>query len=148
MNETMKALEEKSIARDVSRGPTKSPDKVRVEPLSKLGSPSSIVQLPKSDPINYLTVNKEELFSKVEELLKSDDEETSQADKDTRDGDRINNTVDEASNVDNWHTDIDSELNKLNNSIENLLEIDESGVKRNTTWKLMTTWRKLPKEEM
>ena len=106
MNETMVALEEKSMARDVSRGSTKSHANVRVTPLSKLGSPSSKVQVPKSDPINYLTVDKEELFAKVEDLLKSDDEDTNQdVNEDTRDADTVKDTVDEARSVDNWHSD-------------------------------------------
>jgi hypothetical protein len=97
MNETMKALEEKSMARDVSRGPTNSPDKVTIAPNSKIRSPSKIVF--KSD--------EEELFAKVEDLLKSDDEDANKAvNEDARDTDIVKDTVDKASDVNDRHSDI------------------------------------------
>ena len=120
------------------------------------------------------SVDKEELFAKVEDLLKSDDEDANQAvSEDNKEADIVKYTVDEASNVDNWRSHasdmqkrlathngkelldsagisddeelnesldleqmdddnlaemMDSEFNKLDNSIRGVLEMDKSDV--------------------
>ena len=146
MNEAKKALGEKVTERDTPNGPTKS----HAKGTSKLLSPSNIVHSLESD-----LIDKEELFAKVEELLKSDDEETrdildikkklakpykrEQLDSEyISDDDELNESL-ELEEMDSTNLaemfDSEDKSNKLNKSIENILEMNESGVKCNTKQK-------------